>query len=594
MHQIRLDHLGFGRVRAIRGYASLPWLPGRHRAPSVPHAFLLLLMAVSIPIFSVAQASSPNVFSKAAVVCAHPEAARVGKDVLLRGGNAADVAFAVHFALAVVYPSAGNLGGGGFVLWRSAGGEYDFLDFREKAPRSANATLFLDAGGNPVPLKSTETHAASGVPGSVAGLFAFHRKYGTLNRADLLEYAIRLAEQGFPITQMQAGEFNLYAEKFKSLNPKNKYLQKATEWKAGDSLVQKDLAKVLKAIQAKEEKGFYEGRTARLIVKEMKRGNGLITHSDLKNYQAVWRKPISGTYKGYKVVSAPPPSAGGLALLQMLKLSERVDFSAFGHKSVDDIFYSTEIQRLVYADRAKFAGDPDFFSLPIDSLLSDEYLNQRAAKINPYIPNKSSDILPGHFSVSVKENTTHFSIFDEQGNAVSLTTTINDHYGSKIFVTGAGFLLNNEMDDFSIKPGTANMYGLTGMDANAIAPGKRMLSSMTPTMVEKDGKLFLILGTPGGSTIITTVYRLIIQVIDQKMTMNEAVAVKRFHHQWLPDVIFYEEGALTPGMREELKRMGYELRLRGYIGRADCIRILPDGSIEAAPDPRGDDTAAGY
>lgn len=555
----------------------------------------LLLLLVSSGSQAIAQFPKGRQFSRAAVVCAHPEAAKVGEEVLKNGGNAADAAFAVHFALAVVYPSAGNLGGGGFALWRDNQGSNNFLDFRETAPAKAKRNMFLDKKGNPVKGKSTDTHAAAGVPGSVAGIYELQAKYGTQRPENLIAYAIRLAENGFPITQLQADDFNSYAAIFKKRNPTNSYLQKQTAWKAGDTLFQKDLAKVLLSIQKHGPAGFYEGETAQLILAEMKRGNGLISLDDLKGYKPVWRNPLIADYKGHTIITAPPPSGGGIALLQMLKAAEKINFGNFAHKSLDDIFFSTEIQRLAYADRAKFSGDPDFYHIPVDSLLSEKYIQDRISLISrTFKPNASDSILPGHFEVKEKEYTTHFSIVDTYGNAVSLTTTINDHYGSKIFVSGAGFLLNNEMDDFSSKPGVANLYGLTGMDVNAIAPNKRMLSSMTPTIVEREGKLFMLLGTPGGSTIITTVFRLIINVIDQGMSMNKAVSVIRFHHQWLPDVIYHEENAFTPEMKEELQRIGYTLKQRSYIGRADCIRIDEDCKIEAAPDPRGDDTAGGF
>ncbi len=539
-----------------------------------------------------AQVFRSELFSREAVVCAHPKAAEVGAAVLRGGGNAADAAFAVHMALAVVYPSAGNLGGGGFALYRAQNGEYDFLDFRETAPAKSTRSMFLDTEGNPIPGMSTSSRAAAGVPGSVAGIFAFHEKYGRLDRKYLLSFAINLAQEGFPITRMQADEFNQYAADFKRLNF-NSYLQKGGGWNEGDLLIQPDLAKTLKRIQSKGAEGFYRGKTARLITREMHRDNGLITRKDLESYKPVWRKPVSGWYKNHKVVSAPPPSAGGIALLQMLRMAEMADLSKFYFKSPEDIFYSTEIQRFAYADRARFAGDPDFIHIPVDSLLNEKYLTTRFESITPMRPNRSDDIFPAGFQLPESDYTTHFSIVDSEGNAVALTTTINDHYGSKIFVSGAGFLLNNEMDDFSMKPGVANLYGLTGMDANSIAPGKRMLSSMTPTMVEKDGRLFLVLGTPGGSTIITTVFRLIVSVIDHRLDMARAVGEKRFHHQWKPDVIFHEEGAFSPEMAEELTRLGYVLQQRGYIGRADCIMIREDGILEAAPDPRGDDSAAG-
>lgn len=552
---------------------------------------LIFLLSFTL-VFS--QNPKGRIYQKAAVVCAHPEAAKVGEDVLRKGGNAADAAFAVHFALAVVYPSAGNLGGGGFALYRNAQNEYDFLDFRETAPSKAHRDMFLDTKGNPIEGKSVGTRSASGVPGSIAGIFEFHKKYGSKNYQELLTYAFDLAYNGFPITQMQADDFNHYAQVFKTRNPRNTYLQRNGGWKADDTLIQRDLALTLERIRDKGADGFYQGKTAKLIEAEMKTGGGLISTADLKNYKPVWRAPLVGEYRGFKIVSAPPPSSGGVALLQMLKLAERFDFPSFGLKSVQDIFYSTEIERLAYADRSKFVGDPDFFEIPTAKLLSDAYADERMQLIHFLRPNKSDSIFPGGFEVKEKEYTTHFSIIDSMGNAVSLTTTINDHYGSKIFVTGAGFLLNNEMDDFSIKAGVANMYGLTGMQANAIAPNKRMLSSMTPTIVEKEGKVFMLLGTPGGSTIITTVFRLIIGVVDHKLSMNEAVGVIRFHHQWLPDVIYHEENAFSPEMMEELKNIGYTLKQRGYIGRADCILIKPDGTIEAAPDMRGDDTSAGW
>lgn len=555
---------------------------------------LFVAWLCSLSLFAAAWPGKGKLFRHAAVVCAHPEAARVGEEVLRKGGNAADAAFAVHFALAVVYPSAGNLGGGGFALHRTRTGEYDFVDFRESAPLMATHDMFLDDDDKPVPGKSTDTRAAAGTPGSVAGIFALQFKYGDKDPFELLGPAIRLAEEGFKITAQQAEEFNLYAKIFKERNPNNTYLQKKGGWREGDLLRQPDLAHTLKLIREHGTKGFYEGETAEKIVVEMNRGGGLISLGDLKAYRAYWRKPVSGTYRGYRVVSAPPPSSGGIALMQMLKLAEKVDIASLGLKSPEDIFYATEIERLVYADRAKFVGDPDFYHIPVDDLLSERYISERFALIRPYTANRSADILPGAFPVREKEYTTHFSVVDSAGNAVSLTTTINDHYGSKIFVTGAGFLLNNEMDDFSIKPGVANLYGLTGMEANAIRPRKRMLSSMTPTMVEKDGKLYLLLGTPGGSTIITTVFRLIVDVIDHKLDLNAAVELTRFHHQWLPDVIFHEKDALTPETETRLKAMGYELKPRGPIGRADCIRIRPDGMLEAAPDPRGDDAAAGW
>lgn len=543
--------------------------------------------------FSVLGQMGP-VYEQEAVVCAHPEAAKAGSEVLKAGGNAVDAAFAIHFALAVVYPNAGNIGGGGFMVFRSHKREYATLDFREKAPGKATETMFLDKNGQVIPELSTYSRLASGVPGSVAGLFEALKKYGTKPAAELLKPAIELAEKGFRITQRQANEMNELRLRFSKLNPDNSYLRKTSGWKAGDTLIQKDLAETLKNIALKGRDGFYKGRTAGLIVQEMKNGGGIISRADLRKYKPVWRTPIIADWKEYKVITMPPPSSGGIALLQLLHLLSDIPLATYGFQSPEAVFYMAEAEKLVYADRAEYSGDPDFTEVPVDKLISVPYLNDRKAEIFPFAATPSEFIKPGGLNAAtMRENTTHFSVIDKFGNAVSLTTTLNDSYGSGVFVNGAGFLLNNEMDDFSIKPMHPNMYGLVGKKANAIEPGKRMLSSMTPTILEKNGKLFMVVGTPGGSTIITSVFQTILNVTEFGMTMKEAVDAHRFHHQWLPDTLQYEKDTFDKETEDRLQRMGYALKVRSPIGRVDALRITPEGKIEAAPDRRGDDAAAG-
>jgi gamma-glutamyltranspeptidase/glutathione hydrolase len=538
--------------------------------------------------------SSPT-YKNGMVVSASTYASEVGLGILKKDGNAVDAAIAVQFALAVVYPNAGNIGGGGFMVYRPAIGEANTLDFREKAPAKAYKNMYLDSLGNPITKLSLNGHLAAGVPGSVAGMWAAHQKYGKLDWKLLLQPAIQLAENGFKITNRQAKELNGNDSLFSALNPDKDYmLHPAKNWKEGDELIQKDLAKTLKLIQEKGRDGFYKGEIADLIEAEMKQNGGMISKSDLENYEAIWRKPLFGNYKGYKVIAMPLPSSGGIALLQLLSMIEDYDLSKYPLHGDSSIQLTTEAERRVYADRATHLGDPDFYQVPTQKLMDKAYLKSRMGNFSWNKATASSSVLAGNFNNKESEQTTHFSIVDREGNAVSLTTTLNGSYGAKVFVKGTGFLLNNEMDDFSVKPGVPNMYGLVGGEANAIAPNKRMLSSMTPTILEKDGELFMVVGSPGGSTIITTVFQTIVNVIDYKMTMQAAVNAKRVHHQWLPDVVEYEENAIDSLTLEKLKQKGFQLKQRVPIGRCDAILKTKWGYYEGGADPRGDDAKRGY
>lgn len=538
-------------------------------------------------------AKSNGPYRNGMVVCATPNASQVGLDILKKGGNAVDAAVAVQFALAVTHPEAGNIGGGGFMVYRSANGKINTLDFREKAPAAAGANMYLDSAGNVIPNMSLSTHQASGVPGSVDGMVEAHKKYGRLKWEVLVQPAIDLARDGFVITKRLAGSLNWGSTQFKKLNPGKTYLLKDTLWKEGDLLVQEDLAKTLELIRDKGRKGFYAGKVADEIVAEMQTGKGLISKADLKNYHSIWRDAITGKYKGYKIITMPPPSSGGIALLQLLHSVEKYPLHRWGHNQDSTVQLIVEAERRVYADRSKYLGDPDFYKVPVDSLLKPAYLDARMKSFSWDAATPSSSIQPGSFAGYESDQTTHYSIVDKDANAVSITTTLNGSFGSKIFVGGAGFLLNNEMDDFSAKPGVPNMFGLIGGKANSIQPGKRMLSSMTPTIIEKDGKLFMVVGTPGGSTIITSVFQTILNVIEFDEDMQQAVSAKRFHHQWLPDNVNVEKEGFSQATIDNLTKKGYKINPGGPSGRVDAILITKDGSYGGA-DPRGDDTALGY
>jgi gamma-glutamyltranspeptidase/glutathione hydrolase len=536
--------------------------------------------------------------SNGAVVSAHPLASKVGLNILKTGGNAVDAAIATQLALSVVYPQAGNLGGGGFFVARLANGELVSIDYREMAPGKAHRDMYIDAKGEPLHEKSQEGHLSSGVPGTVAGLFSSHQ-YAKLSFDKLIQPAIDLAEKGFIITEREARSFNGLQEALKRYNSVTPVFAIENlpagrqEWKAGDTLIQNDLANTLKRIRDNGAPGFYEGETARLIAEEMKRGGGIISPEDLKNYKAIKREPHVFNYKNYKIVGMPMPSSGGLLLNQMMKMIEDRNISGMGFLSPQAMQLMVEAERRAFADRAKYMGDADFYKVPVDMLCSEKYLQERMFNYDPEKATPSTIIHPGIVPGYESEETTHLSVIDKDGNAVAVTTTLNDSYGSKTVVGGAGFFMNDEMDDFSIKPGTPNMYGAIGGEANSIKAGKRMLSSMTPTIVLKDNYPFLVIGTPGGTTIPTSVFQTIVDIIEFNMSTEDAVWKAKFHHQWLPDEIAVER-AVPEATREALRKMGYTVKDRGPIGRTEVIKVLHDKKIEAVADVRGDDDAEGW
>lgn len=527
-----------------------------------------------------------------AVVCAHPLASKVGVRILQQGGNAVDAAIATQLALAVVYPGAGNIGGGGFMVGHLKNGKNITLDFREKAPGGARRNMYLDASGTVQPGLSTDGHLAAGIPGTIAGVFA-SMKWARLPLSKLIQPAIDLARDGFVITAAEARNLTSAQAAFKKLNTVMPAFVREGGWKAGDTLVQKDLAATLERIQKEGQKGFYEGETARLITEEMKRGKGIITAEDLKSYTAKEREPVVFTYKGYTIVTMPLPSSGGVLLPMMMKMIEDKPLASYGFQSVKAVHLMTEVERLAYADRAKYLGDQDYFKVPVKTLTSKAYIAERMKLYNPDKAGNSTEIGSGTIAGAESEETTHLSVCDREGNAVSVTTTLNGSFGSRTVVGGAGFLLNNEMDDFSAKPGVPNMYGAVGGEANAIAPGKRMLSSMTPCIVLKAGKPYVVAGTPGGTTITTSVFQTLVNILEFGLGTDDAVNKPKFHHQWLPDEL-YVENDFPESVAADLQKMGYKIVKRSSIGRTEVIRVLPDGTLEAVGDRRGDDSAEGY
>lgn len=522
-------------------------------------------------------------------------ASEVGSEIMARGGNAIDAAVATGFALAVTYPSAGNLGGGGFMVIYPANGDVVTLDYREKAPAAAHRDMFLDAEGNVDRDLAVNSRQSAGVPGSVAGLLEALEKYGTMTPAEVIAPAIRLAEEGFVLNNDLASQFRGNMNSFRRYPASMAvFTRDGTPYESGHLWRQPDLAKTLKAIAEQGRDGFYTGPVADFIVSDMVANNGLITHADLQNYEPVWREPVHGAYRGYDIWSMPAPSSGGVLLVQMLNMLEPYALNELGWGSKETLHLMIEAQRRAYADRAEFLGDPDFVEVPSAMLTSKAYALTRFSSFDPAQASLSENIAAGPWPEESPQ-TTHYSVMDNQGNGVSVTTTLNRSYGNKIVVPGAGFLLNNEMDDFSSKPDAPNSYGLIGREANEIQPGKRMLSSMTPTVVSKDGVPVLLTGSPGGSTIINTVFQVVLNFIDHGMSVEQAVASPRIHHQWLPDVVRYENGAMTEAVEAELESMGHQ-GLNGSpfpIGDANSISYR-NGLIEGVSDPRNEGGVAGF
>lgn len=524
-------------------------------------------------------------------------ATQVGVEILRQGGNAVDAAVAVGFALAVTHPQAGNLGGGGFMLLRTASGRATAIDFREMAPGHASRDMFLDKQGNADSKLSLTSHLASGTPGTVAGLALAAQKYGTLPLSTLLAPAIRLARDGIPVNDALADDLKTYGKEVLITHPNSKaifYKADGTPWQKGDRLVQKNLAHSLQLIARQGPDAFYKGEIADEIAGEMAQHGGLISKADLAAYRAVERQPISGTYRGYEVFSMPPPSSGGIHIVQILNILENFDLAKMGFGSADAMQVMAEAEKYAYADRSEYLGDPDFVKVPWQALTSKAYAKTLAQQIDVAKARPSSEIKPGKLEPYESNQTTHFSVVDKQGNAVAVTYTLNTYFGSGIVAGKSGILMNNEMDDFSAKPGTPNVYGLVGGEANAVQPAKRPLSSMSPTIVAKGGKTWLVTGSPGGSRIITTVLQMVVNSIDFGMNVAEATNAPRFHHQWLPDQLRVEKG-FSPDTLRLLEAKGQHVKVLPSMGSTQSIMIGPDGMLYGASDPRSiDDLSAGY
>ncbi|OHX65188.1 gamma-glutamyltransferase [Flammeovirga pacifica] len=537
-----------------------------------------------------------TIASQAMISTAHPLASQIGLNILKKGGNAFDAAIATQFALAVAYPRAGNIGGGGFMVYRKSNAEVGSLDFREKAPQLASKNMYLDDSGNPIKDLSLKGALAIGVPGTVDGMVQIHQKLGSLPWEDLLQPAIDLALEGVVLTEAEANKINQYITDFQQVNLRPIPFTKNNTWKKGERIIYTSLANTLKIIQKNKRDGFYKGEIAQHILQSMKKHRGIIQQNDLDAYSSKWRKPVQVSFQdSLQLISMPPPSSGGIALAQILKSLDEIDSFRMSFNDVEWVHTLVELERRAYADRSTHLGDADFIDVPQEWLLSDNYIKSRLSNFDPHKATPSQEIKAGSVQTIESFETTHFSIVDKYKNAVSITTTLNGNFGSKLYVENAGFFLNNEMDDFSIKPGVPNQFGLVGGRANEITPEKRMLSSMTPSIVLKNNELFLVVGTPGGSTIITSVLQTILNVTQFGMSMQEAVNAKKFHSQWLPDKIYYEDGALNTTTIKQLESMGHQLEKTEQLGKMDCILIVNDSTIEGASDvKRGDGRALGY
>lgn len=551
----------------------------------------LIIALILVPILRNNGQLTPFYACEGMVVSAHPLATEAGLSILREGGNAFDAGIATEFALAVVFPVAGNLGGGGFALIHTADGTIESLDYREQAPAAASSNMYLDSSGQVIPRSSTHGLLAAGIPGTVAGMYALHQRYGRMAWDSLLLPAITFARNGWPLTEKEAALLNTHLPELVKQNGKNSYLTGKTSYAAGELLVNMQLAKTLELIAKQGPAGFYAGAVADSLVAQMEAGGGLMNRKDLLDYQAIWRPTLHFDYKDYTIHSMGPPSSGGVLLSQIWQMTHHFPIDNWNRNDMRSLQLIIEAERRAYADRSAYLGDPNFVEVPVAQLTDSAYLAARIADLEWEFAGKSHQTEPG---LTEPDQTTHYCIADGEGNLVTATTSLNGAYGSKVIVSGAGFLLNNTMDDFSIAPGMPNSYGLVGSEANAIAPGKRMLSSMTPTLVMKGEQPYLITGTPGGSTIPTTVFQVLMHVIDYDQNIQAAVSAPRYHHQWLPDEVRFESDRFSKRLQRDLKERGYKLKSSAPYGRAEGIRILHDKTLEGGADPRGDDTVGGF